>query len=626
MTKAHHHFAKWVKTVKRHVTAMRKENERIVRSKTWLVLCVLAVAVALSHAQDQTADLSGVWRARRNFGPDVRGPLTIVQYARDWQAMIGGNTAPVTVENNAISFTLPGREGSFSGVISKDELSITGFWKQPTTVFIGYGFLSAITLNRKSAGLWLGDVVPLDDQMTVYLVAKPNADGSFSVFLRNPERNAGVFFNPDRLERDGDTVILKKKEGSTDKVLARGRYQAANAFISFYTPDPLISFYLPDLGGSFDFTRTGPSSEFYPRGQVPAPYVYRKPLQRGDGWPVASLEEVGISQPAMENLIRTIIASPDDSVHAPNFHGILIARHGKLVLEEYFHGYSADLPHETRSASKSTAAVLVGAAMHAHAPVSLSIPVYSTIYGRSVPPGLDPRKMRMTLRHLLTMSSGLDCNDWDNNTPASEDNMQNQAQDPDWRHFVLTSPMAREPGSLSLYCAGSTNLIGAVLAKATAKTDQELFDTLMARPLHFGRYYMNLAPNSDVYFGGGMFFLPRDFLKFAQLMLNGGLWDGQRILSRDFVKAAITTQTHITDRTHGVRKYGYLFWINDYTYKDRKIEAFFLAGNGGQIVMGIPALDLAMAFFGGSYNDKGTFLAQDNYVPNFILPAVEEDR
>jgi len=459
--------------------------------------------------------------------------------------------------------------------------------------------------------------VALDDRMAVFLVAKANSNGSSDVFIRNPERNAGLFFNPDRLERQGDTVLLKKRDRTADKTLAVGSYDTTN---------DVMAFYIPDLGGSFDFTRAGPDNEFYPRGQTTAPYVYHKPPHRNDGWPVASLGDEDISQPAMENLIRTILASPDNSVHAPNFQGILIARHGKLVLEEYFHGYSADRPHETRSAAKSMAAVLAGAAMYAHESVDLSMPVYRTVYGGSLPGGLDPRKTRITLRHLSTMSSGLDCNDWDNRTPASEDNMQDQTQDPDWRHFTLASPMAREPGTLSVYCAGAVNLVGAVLAKATARTDQELFDTMVAKPLQFGSYYMNLAPNGDVYFGGGMYFLPRDFMKFAQLMLNGGEWNGHRILSREFVQAAISTHTHITDRTHGARKYGYLFWINDYSYKNRKVEAFFLAGNGGQIVMGIPALDLAMAFYGGSYSDKGTFLAQDDYVPNFILPAVQEGR
>jgi CubicO group peptidase (beta-lactamase class C family) len=593
--------------------------QQMMRLCTWHFLCALAVAIAvdLSAAQDRVGDLSGVWEARRNFGPDVHGRLTIVQCGPDWQAMIDGRTAPVSVGNNEISLTLPGGQGSFRGMISQDRTSIVGFWKQPPTVFIGNAFVSPLTLKKQGPSQWVGNVVPLNDRMTVYLVVKQNPDGSFATFVRNPERNAGLFFSPDRLERQGDSVLLKKRENSTDKILAQGRYDATNT---------VMSFYLPDLGGSFDFRRAGPESEFYPQGQTPAPYVYHKPLQRDDGWPVASLKDVGISQPAMENLIRTILASPDDSVHAPNFQGILIARHGKLVLEEYFHGFSADRPHETRSAAKSLAAVLVGAAMNARESIDLSMPVYKTVYGGSLPGDLDARKTRITLRHLLTMSSGLDCNDWDNRTPASEDNMQAQTQDPDWRHFTLTSPMAREPGTLSLYCAGAVNLVGEVLAKATARTDPELFDTLVAKPLQFGRYDMNLAPNGDVYFGGGMYFLPRDFMKFAQLMLNGSEWNGQRILSQDFVQQAISTETHITDRTHGARKYGYLFWINDYFYKNRKIEGFFLAGNGGQIVMGIPALDLAMAFYGGSYSDKGTFLAQDDYVPNLILPAAQEGR
>jgi CubicO group peptidase (beta-lactamase class C family) len=262
--------------------------------------------------------------------------------------------------------------------------------------------------------------------------------------------------------------------------------------------------------------------------------------------------------------------------------------------------------------------------MYTHVPIALSTPLYKTMYGANPPAALDPRKQRITLANLLTMSPGLDCNDSDDSTPGSENNMQSQMKDPDWRHFTLNLPMAREPGSLSLYCAGSPNLIGGMLAKVTGRTDQELFDTLLAGPLHLGRYYMNLAPNGDVYLGGGMQFLPRDFMKFGQLMTNGGTWNGQRILASDFARAAISTQTHITDRTHGLRKYGYLFWINDYTYKNRKVESFFLAGNGGQIVMGIPELDLVIAFFGGSYSDKGTFLAQDSYVPDFILPAVEE--
>jgi len=577
-------------------------------------------------AESAAPDLSGVWQAERNFGPDVRGPLTIEQRGQDWIATIAGRSAPVQVENGTLWFALAVGEGSFRGAMAKDRATISGFWTQPPTVFIGNAFASSVTLRKTGAGLWRGDVVPLDDVMTLYLVVKSNPDGSLNTFLRNPERNAGLFFNPNRLERQGDALLLEKSDDKTPAaaILAHGNYDAANA---------VMSFYLPAVGGSFDFTRAGADSQFYPRGENPAPYVYHKPMQRNDGWPVASLDEVGISRPPMENLVRTIVAAKDDSIHAPVFQGILIARHGKLVLEEYFHGFSADRPHETRSAAKSMAAMLAGAAMFAHVPIDLSTPVYKTMYDGNLPANLDPRAGRMTLRHLLTMSSGLDCNDSDDTTKGSENNMQNQMQDPDWRHFTLTTPMAREPGTVSFYCAGGPNLIGGMLEKITGKTDEELFDTLVARPLQFGPYHMNLAPNGDVYLGGGMHILPRDFMKFAQLMLNAGTWNGRRILTRDFAQQAITPQTHIDWRNAAqksayiARKYGYLIWINEYPYEGRTVEAFFLAGNGGQIVMGIPALDLAMAFYGGSYSDHpGTYLAQDDYVPNFILPAVEDGK
>ena len=70
------------------------------------------------------------------------------------------------------------------------------------------------------------------------------------------------------------------------------------------------------------------------------------------------------------------------------------------------------------------------------------------------------------------------------------------------------------------------------------------------------------------------------------------------------------------------RQYGYLWWINEYPYKGRTVRAYFAAGNGGQIVMGLPDLDLVMAFYGGNYNDAALFIPQNVYVPQHILPAV----
>ena len=91
--------------------------------------------------------------------------------------------------------------------------------------------------------------------------------------------------------------------------------------------------------------------------------MYRPPPPRDDGWPTASVTDVDIDRGGIEKLVQMIIDMPIESVHTPEIQGVLIARHGKLVLEEYFHGEHRDKLHETRSAAKSLTATLIGAAI-----------------------------------------------------------------------------------------------------------------------------------------------------------------------------------------------------------------------------------------------------------------------
>ncbi len=157
-----------------------------------------------------------------------------------------------------------------------------------------------------------------------------------------------------------------------------------------------MSLWYPAAGVTLDFRRDGDASDFYPRGAHPAKYVYHPPLARDDGWPTGTLAEVGIDQRGIEDFIQRLIEMPMDTLDSLQVDGILIARHGKLVLEEYFHGNDRDHPHETRSASKSLTATLVGAACRPGLPVQLSMPVYATMNGGKIPEGLEPRKRAMT--------------------------------------------------------------------------------------------------------------------------------------------------------------------------------------------------------------------------------------
>jgi len=114
--------------------------------------------------------------------------------------------------------------------------------------------------------------------------------------------------------------------------------------------------------------------------------------------------------------------------------------------------------------------------------------------------------------------------------------------------------------------------------------------------------------------------MPRDFIKIGQLMLNGGTWRGERILSEEYVKRA-------SGRLYHLRRiyYGYLWWGIDLPYKDRTIHAYFAGGNGGQGTFVIPELDLVIGTWGGNYASRVTFFLQQEVIPNYILPAVREE-
>jgi CubicO group peptidase (beta-lactamase class C family) len=381
----------------------------------------------------------------------------------------------------------------------------------------------------------------------------------------------------------------------------------------------VITLAFPNRGGSYDFRREGDQSDFHPRGRKPGRYVYRSPLQRDDGWPIGSLDDAGIDRAAIEAFIRTIVEMPMDALDAPQVHAVLVSRHGKLVLEEYFHGEHRDKLHETRSGAKSVTATLLGAAMQAGVPLALSTPVYEVMNGGAFPPDLEPRKRAMTLEHLLTMSSGYYCDDNDPEAPGNEDRVSEQTEDPDLYRYTLRLPMAMAPGEKAIYCSINPNLALGVLGRATGESPMLTFDRLIGVPMKIRRYGWPVDAAGNPYGGGGVKLLPRDFMKFGQLMLAGGLWQGRRILGRDFVARASSPRVRI-----GTRDYGYLWWVEDLPYRGRTVRTFSALGAGGQVVTVVPELDMVIAGFHGSYFSNGWRWFSGEAIPKLILPAVAE--
>jgi CubicO group peptidase (beta-lactamase class C family) len=197
--------------------------------------------------------------------------------------------------------------------------------------------------------------------------------------------------------------------------------------------------------------------------------------------------------------------------------------------------------------------------------------------------------------------------------------MWDQTAEPDFYRYTLKVPQATPPGENAVYCSASPNLALGMVGRVTKEFPIYSFDRLIADPMKIGHYAWPLDPAGNPYGGGGAMFLPRDFMKFGQLMLNGGTWEGRRILSRDFVEQATAPLYHLAHIY-----YGYNWWSEDFPYKNRSVHSFSALGAGGQIVTVVPDLSLVVAFYAGNYSGRVQKDLGHNYVPRYLLPAVRE--
>ncbi|HET9298794.1 MAG TPA: serine hydrolase, partial [Candidatus Polarisedimenticolaceae bacterium] len=545
-------------------------------------------------------DLSGLWRAQRRFGGLEHVRLRVTRTDQGYRADILGSSVAMAEDRGELGFTLAGDQGAFRGRLESG--GIRGHWSRR-------GAASPVTLIAEGPGRWRGTVTTAPDELTFFLLLRAEGANAWTAVLRNPERDFGSLWGVSRLVRTERGLELRGQLGGKEGAVGEGAFDAEREQIML------------SLGGrgTFDFSREGDDSAYYPRGRRPQKYGYRQPPSLDDGWATSTLAATDIDRPGMERAMQGILDQPMDSLDAPQYTAVLAARHGKLVLEEYFHGAHRDRLHNIRSAGKSVTSILVGAVLQEGGPLRLSSPVYQVMNGGAFPLDLDASKRAMTLEHLLTMSAGYFCDDTDPQAPGNEDRIWDAQEDhPDFYRYTLQLPLATPPGEKAVYCSMQPNLALGMVGSTVKDSALHAFDRLVARPMRLGGYTWPLDAAGNPYGGGGLGLLPRDFLKFGQLMLDGGVWKNQRILSRDFARRSISPQYRLRRIT-----YGYSWWIEDLPYKGRSVRAFLALGNGGNSIVGVPELDLVVAIYGANYGSRTTGRIRE-IVPRFILPAVRE--
>jgi CubicO group peptidase (beta-lactamase class C family) len=600
----------------------------MIRTLHTALAAVAAVSCAVPAAAQGPETLIGLWASRTASVPGLHGPLTVTRKGASWRAGLAGRQARAQGDGGDLRFAFPADGGQFRGRLAKDGRRIEGFWIQPAEGFgeLRQPYATPLTLTAAAAGGWRGEVRPLANGFTLYLKVFRDADGSVTASLRNPEAN----FNGGRAQYlvgvDGPEVRLTARPAEAQRpVTLTAKVTAGHLHMS-----------LPGLDHDFDLTRATPAqaAAFLPRPPGAPAYIYRAPPQLNDGWTTARASQTGLDETALARIVRAQIDSDPAGKRPPLIHSILVAHHGKLVLEEYFSGYGRDDPHDTRSAAKTFNSVMLGAVMLHDPALGPESRIYDLMAAHGPYAQPDPRKAGITLAQLMTHSSGLACDDNDDNSPGNEGTLQSQTAQPDWAKYTLDLPMAHDPGTHYAYCSANANLVAAGLAARTGEWIPELFDRTVARPLQFGPYHWDLTPTGEGYGGGGVRMRPRDLLKIGQAHLDGGVWHGRRIVSAAWVKASTAPHIDVSPATtglspedfgnfYGLAKDGYAWHLNDLKVGDRVYRDYEATGNGGQLLIVVPDADLAVVITAGNYGQGGIWTRwRDSIVAQQIIPAI----
>jgi CubicO group peptidase (beta-lactamase class C family) len=435
-------------------------------------------------------------------------------------------------------------------------------------------------------------------------------DGSLTAIIRNPEFN---LFRRNIYRVDASDRALTFFDSKDSRNNFKGKMAANGTELAARVPSL-------DRELLFKRQKSQQAVGFYPR--TTNDYNYQRPSETDDGWSTAQASDVDVGPKPIAELIDKIL-HVDPTNNPLNIHSLLIARHGKLVLEEYFYGFQREQPHDMRSASKTFAPLLVGIAQNKGAKIDIDTPVYSQFAEYKEFANPDPRKSKIAVRDLITMTPGLACDDNDDASPGNEDVMQQQKAQSDWYKYTLDLPMARDPGGdQAVYCSAGINLLGGIIRNTTHAWLPEFFHENVAKPLQIKTYHWNLMPTGDGYTGGGLYLRPRDQLKLGQLYLNGGVWNGKRVISKDWVERSTSRQSTFGKTLGADHDYGYGWHLYHFEVGDRSYRAYAAGGNGGQIVMVIPDLDLVVGFTGGAYGEFPKWYKwQTELVPQFIIPA-----
>ena len=359
----------------------------------------------------------------------------------------------------------------------------------------------------------------------------------------------------------------------------------------------------------------------------PLIYEYQTPVNKNDGWQVAHASDHDVTASILENMMNAIRQGQFTKIDS-----VLIVRNNYLVFDELIRtqldsrdsyiGNSDLNVHSAQSVTKSFASALVGIAIDKNYIESTDAKFYDFFQNYPSFENWDESKNQINLENVLTMQHGWQWDEWSYPYSDSRNSLgEIYRNHPDHVKGLLDLPMATSPGSTFAYSTIASVALGGAVENATGLQLEDFADQYLFLPLGINSHIWDFTPAGRAHTGGGLWISSRDMAKLGQLFLQQGNWNGEQLISTEWVD--ISTQAHVTLNYSHSDNYGYQWWDKTFNLSDgRSIYTYSAQGNGGQFIYVIPELNSVVVFTGSNYDSPEMYQAV-TLMRQFVLPALK---
>lgn len=326
----------------------------------------------------------------------------------------------------------------------------------------------------------------------------------------------------------------------------------------------------------------------------------------------------GKTPQSLSTAVDSFVAATETEPQSPDhitLHSVMVLKHGHVIYEKWLNDAGPDIPHVMHSVSKTFTSIAVGMAIE-EGKLHLDDKVIA-FFPDQLPDEVSDNLAAMTVRDLLTMTCG-------QNTQVRIDRTES---DTDWVKAFLAHSVEHEPGTYYLYNSYGSYMLSAILQKVTGETTLDYLNTRLFEPLYISKPKWETSPQGISCGGWGLYIKTEDMAKVGQLLLQKGKWNGQQIISEEWVKEMSSYQVPSApsgtpferlaefgltkENNDWVQGYGYQMWLCRY-------GGYRADGANGQYIIVLPEKDAVIVLT----TDSNLYQPYLDMVWKYLLPAV----